>query len=139
MNEYKLLLVVEANPTNEASHAWNKANVVTELACAEAIIERNEIISDQDLVSVRALCKAFNEGEKQTLADLQPGQWIEVTGRSGGPLQEYFFPATIKVREDLPVVPAESLPKVDQLYDNVFGPVMGEPKPETVKFPVRAL
>jgi hypothetical protein len=139
MNQHKLLLVVEANPTNDASHPWNKANVVTELACADAIVENDAIVTDQDLVNVRALSEDFKAADKQILANLQPGQWIEVTGRAGGPLQEYFFPASIKVRDDLPAVPAESLPKADELYDNVFGPVLGDPKPETVRFPVHAL
>ncbi len=139
MNQHKLLLVVEANPTNDASHPWEKANVVTELVCADAIIEKNEIISDQGLVNVRALRKEFDAADKKLLTGLQPGQWIEVTGRSGGPLQELFFPASIKVRNDLPVVPAESLPKADELYSIVIGALFDEPKPETVRFPVHAL
>lgn len=140
MIEHKLLLIVAADRPNDASLAWRKANVVAELACAEASLEKGAIVvSGQSLVKVRALHRELGALARQTFADLDPGQWIEVAGKRSGPVGNLFIPASITVRHDLPTVPAQSLPKASELHDNSLNQLSGKPESETIRLPVYTL
>lgn len=132
--EPRLFVVLKNDIPDKNSNDWERENVVTNLYALEARESANGIVAHNCETHLRALCKFTRAEDVSVFTGIKAGQWIECAGKNGGPLGEYFFTNSIKIRDDLTPVEPENLPDSEEVQGVLMEALFGPAEPQTLTF-----